>query len=174
MPNPLNPFVELGPSPPDDDPVAQADYLRRLALALEQTGNPRVKPLKKKVNGMVRRFAESAKRGEPPERFAHRFAEEMRELRVMSHEFLLTVVNQVRTTLKTRLQPGSPHAKDVDQLRAQKAFRIYAKALHKLIGAIKRGDSAEERQASDMMRDARDLMRATGEEAMAAGQPPEN
>jgi len=140
--------MDIGAPPEGDDPEAQVQYLVRVVEAFQATGNPRIKPLRKKLDGMLERLAEGAESIESDDEvevLARELAVEINGMQRQTYELLLTVINQTRATLRVKLKRGMPSDERFDTEKLQKSLAAFAQGLRKMLAAAKRGD----RQAHD-------------------------
>lgn len=144
---PGNPFSALGPPPASADPAAHLAYLKGLLDAFAQSTEPRIKPLKEKLESTLQSVARAVERGEATEVVATRFAKELTELRIAVYDLLLTVVNQVRATLRVQVPRSTPEAQRVKMDDLQQALGDFAQGLRKLVAALKKGDVAKQEEA---------------------------
>jgi len=167
MKGPDNPFVGLGAPPQGSDPEAQLTYLKQVVGAFEQTGNPRVRPLGRKLEEALAQLARDSERGADPEKLARQFSAEVATLRHQAYDLLLTVINQVRATLRVKLQQGVPAPQRADTEKLQKALALFSQALRKTLNAAKKGDTAAQSEADHMLSEAGALLEESGHELAA-------
>jgi len=159
-----NPFQALPPPPSGNDPAAQVDYLERVVQAFEQAGNPRLAPLKKRLHATLAEVARGAERGDDPEKLAREFAAQVAELRLQTYDLLSVVINQVRATLRVKLQGSLAPPERLDAESLQKGLGEYAQGLRKLILAIKKRDATLEAEAQKLISAANELLSAAGKQ----------
>lgn len=159
-----NPFQALGPPPEGNEPRSQLLYLQRVMEAFAQTAEPRVAPLKRKLQAAVTRLAQGTEREEEPEQVAARFGAEVARLRLESYELLLTLVNQVRATLRVQLARMMPPDKRIDSELLQKGLGIYAQGLRKLVTALKTDDESKRAEAHTLLDEAGKLLESSAHE----------
>ncbi len=161
-----NPFLDIGAPPEGEDPEAQVEYLKRVVTAFAATGNPRIKPLRKKLDTMLERLAagaESARTEDELRTLAQEFAVEINALQRQTYELLVTVINQTRATWRVKLkQGGLPPGEKLDTEVLQKALAAYAQALRKMLAAAKRGDKAAHDAAARELEHAGELVDRAG------------
>lgn len=138
-----NPFADIGELPKGDDPEAQVEYLRSVVDAFHATGNPRIKPLRRKLDAMLARLAdgaESASSEAELKALAEEAAGAVADLQRQTYDLLLTVINQTRATLRVRLQQGVPPNERLDAEKLQSSLAGFAQALRKMLSSAKKGD----------------------------------
>ncbi|MBI3179417.1 MAG: hypothetical protein HYZ27_07125 [Deltaproteobacteria bacterium] len=159
-----NPFIALSTPPEGNDPEEQLNYLKEVVHAFETTGNARVRPLGRKLEDALARLAVAGQRGGDPEKLARQFAQEVSELRLQAYDLLLTVINQVRGTLRVKLQQGMPGPRRGDSERLQKALAAFSQALRKALVAVKKGDRDAQTEADKLVSEASTLLDESGRE----------
>lgn len=157
-----NPFSGVGDPPEGQDPEAQLTYLRKVVGAFQGTDNPRIRPLKKKLNEALLRLAGGSERGVDPQELAGKFSDEVDALRLQTYDLLLTVVNQVRATLRLKLKKGMAGAERVDTERLQKALALFSQGLRKTLLATKKSDSKAYDAAVQVLAEAGQVLEETG------------
>jgi hypothetical protein len=157
-----NPFLEIGAPPDGEDAEAQLTYLKRVVAAFESTSNPRIKPLRRKLEEALADLADGAGRGADAESLATQFAGQVDALRAQTYELLLVVINQVRATLRVKLKQGVSPGERVDTERLQKALAFFSQGLRKTLRAQKSGDPDGQREAREMLSDASRALEETG------------
>ncbi len=164
MPSGDNPFIALGTPPEGDDPEAQLSYLKGVVHAFELSGNARVRPMGRKLEDALARLAAAGQRGGDPEALAREFAGEVNELRQQAYDLLLTVINQVRATLRVKLQQGVPGPQRGDAEKLQQALAAFSQALRKGLVAVKKGDREAQKEADKLVAEASALLGESGRE----------
>lgn len=157
-----NPFSGVGDPPEGQDPEEQLTYLRKVVDAFQGTDNPRIRPLKKKLNEALLRLAGGSERDVDPEELANKFAGEVEALRLKTYDLLLTVVNQVRATLRLKLKKGMATTERVDTERLQKALALFSQGLRKTVLATKKSDSKAFDDATQVLAEAGLVLEETG------------
>lgn len=158
-----NPFAALPSAPAASaSPEEQLRYLEGVVEAFRTAGNPRIKPLQKQLTSALERLHRGAERGEDREALAMTLSEDITELRLQTFELLLVVVNQVRATLRVKLQHGLPAPERVDVTELNKSLTLYAEGVRKLVSAFKKNDDASIRVASEALDAACAQMSASG------------
>jgi len=159
-----NPFTNLGAPPEGDDPEGQLRYLRQVMDAFSQTDNPRVKPLGRKLDVALEKMAKKSERGADPETLARELHAEVRALSLQTYELLLTVINQVRATLRIKLQRGMAGDERLKSEQLQDGLALYAQGLRKLLSAIKKGNQQGQDEGSEMLQRASLQLDAIGQQ----------
>ncbi len=159
-----NPFAAL-PSPPtpSSPPEEQLRYLEGVVEAFRSAGNARIKPLQKQLTLALERLHRGAGRGEDRDVVAMQLADDIAELRVQTFELLLVVVNQVRATLRVKLQRGLAPPERLDVTALNKGLTLYAEGVRQLVVAFKKGDEHAVQSASRALDEASALMKTSGE-----------
>lgn len=159
--------MEIGAPPEGDDPEAQVQYLKRVVEAFAATGNPRIRPLRRKLDTMLERLAAGAERAtgdQAVESLARAFAVEVSELQRQTYDLLLTVINQTRATLRVKLKQGMPADERVDTEKLQRALAAFAQGLRKMLVAAKKGDKRAHDEAARELEAAGRLLDETADE----------
>jgi hypothetical protein len=165
--SPTNPFMALGAPPAGEDPEAQLTYLKQVVSAFAAAGNPRLKPLGKKLDQAFEHLASGAERGGDPEALARKLHAEVSALQIETYELLLTILNQARGTLRVRLQQGMPPPKRADTEKLQQALGGFAQGLRRFLSARKKGDAQAVREATKAIEEAGKLLAESGQELTA-------
>ncbi|MEE8409920.1 MAG: hypothetical protein V3T05_09960 [Myxococcota bacterium] len=163
-----NPFAGVGDPPAGQDPEAQLTYLRKVVDAFQSTGNPRIRPIKKQLNEALLRLGGASERGVDPEELAKTFAGEVDALRLRTYDLLLTVVNQVRATLRLKLEKGMATTERIDTERLQKALALFSRGLRKTLLATKKRDTKAHDDATQILAEAGQVLEETGHQLMDA------
>jgi hypothetical protein len=164
-----NLFQGIGAPPEGQDPEAQLSYLKRVVEAFQATGNPRLKPLRQKLDQALLAVAQGAERNLDPEKLAQQFAREVDELRFQTFELLVTVVNQTRATLRVKLRQALPPEQRVDTEKLQKALGLFAQGLRKTLTAAKKADPQASDEGNRLLDEAGKLMEESGRELQGQG-----
>ena len=159
-----NPFLGIGAPPAGSDPEAQLSYLKRVVEAFDSTGNPRLKPLRQKLDNAMIELARGSERNLDPEKLAKQFAREVDDLRLQTFELLVTVVNQARATLRVKLHQILPPGERVDTEKLQKALGLFAQGLRKTLAAAKKADPQAKDEGNRLLDEAGKLMVESGQE----------
>jgi hypothetical protein len=161
-----NPFAQIGAPPVSEDPEAQLSYLKQVVGAFDATGNPRIKPLRHKLEEALEKLARGTERNVDPERLAREFAADVDALRLQTYDLLLIVINQVRATLRVRLKQGISPSDRVDTEKLQKALAVFSQGLRKMLRARKNGDARAEEEAKDILGEAGRALEESGNQLM--------
>jgi hypothetical protein len=161
--------MDIGAPPAGDDPEAQVEYLIRVVTAFQATGNPRIKPLRKRLDTMLERLAEGGERLAPEDEegiqeLATELATEVHGLQRQTYDLLLTVINQTRATLRVKLKQGMPPNERVDTEKLQKSLAAFAQGLRKMLVAAKKGDKQAHDEAARELEAAGRLLDETAGE----------
>ena len=159
-----NPFLNVGAPPAGSDPEEQLTYLRKVVDAFHVTGNPRLRPLRQKLDLALEELARGTERNLDPERLAREFSAEVEELRLQIFELLVTVVNQVRATLRVKLHQSLPPDSRVDTEKLQKALGLFAQGMRKTLTAAKKADPQAREEGNKLLDEAGKLMEESGHE----------
>jgi len=159
-----NPFRDLGAPPATDAPPAeQLRYLEGVIEGFRNAGSPRIKPLQKQLTDALERLQRGLDRGTAPEEIAAQLSGDVAALRLQTFEILLVVVNQVRATLRVKLQGGLPTPERLDVEALNRGLGLYAQGVRKLVAAFKKNDEQAVRQASEALDEASALMSQSGQ-----------
>ena len=164
-----NPFQGIGAPPEGSDPEAQLSYLRRVVDAFHSTGNPRLRPLRQKLDLALADLARGTERNLDPEKLAGQFSAQVDELRLATFELLVTVVNQARATLRVKLHTILPPGQRVDTEKLQKALGVFAQGLRKTLTAAKKADPQARQEGNRLLDEAGKLMDESGHELQGQG-----
>jgi hypothetical protein len=162
-----NPFTALGSAPAGEDAEAQLVYLRQVVTAFAVTGNPRLKPLGRKLDQAFARLAHGAEHGRDPQSLARDLDADVRALQIEVYELLLTILNQTRGTLRVKLQQGMPPPERADTERLQQSLGAFAQGLRRFLAASKKGDKQAVADATKAIEEAGRLLADSGRELEA-------
>lgn len=163
-----NPFLDIGAPPEGNDPEAQLSYLKTVVAAFHASGNPRIKPLSRKLDIALEDLARGGQKNDDPTKLAKQFAAQVDALRLQTYDLLLTVINQVRATLRVKLKQGMPPDERVDSEKLQEALGVFAQGLRKLLSSIKKGNSEGLAEGGKLLDDAGKLIRGSGSELLGS------
>ncbi len=164
-----NPFAGLGTPPASGDPEGQLHYLRRVVDAFHQTGNPRLKTLRQRLDQALLELARGAERGADPDVLARGFAANVNQLQLQTFDLLTTVVNQARATLRVKLTQPLPPRERAEQEKLQKALGAFSQGLRKTLAAARKPDDAARDEANRLLTEAGQLMEDAGQELSRHG-----
>ncbi|MBI5511775.1 MAG: hypothetical protein HY903_23715 [Deltaproteobacteria bacterium] len=153
-----NPFRGIGAPPQGTDPEPQLAYLRRVVDAFHSTGNPRLRPLRQKLDDALEELARGAAKNLDPEKLAREFGARVTDLRLQTFDLLLTVINQVRATLRVKLQRGMPWSEKIDTEKLQQALGLFSQGLRKTLAAARKADPQAHDEGNKLLEEAGRMM----------------
>jgi hypothetical protein len=162
MTHTTSPLEALRPPAADADPEVRLGFLAALTFALGEAGGPRLAELGRRLAEALRALAAGHARGEEARVLGRRAAAEVRDLELEAYDLLSVVVNQVRATLRVRVEGGLRPAGEVRVDRLQEGLAEVSKGLRKLLGAARRGDVEAERQGATEVHDGLALVAGAG------------
>ncbi len=136
--------------PPASDPESQLAYLKRMVQLFHRAPHPRVKALRRKLDAALIQLVEAAETGRSPAELAEELAGHIDALRSETFELLLTVVNQVRGTLRVRAKNSPAELQD--------GLQLFSQALRKMVAAMRKGDLCGETEAQRQLDEAASLL----------------
>lgn len=155
-------LTTLGAPAADATPEQQLAFVAALTQGLGEAGGPRVAELGRRLDEAFRALAAGHARGDEPRALSRRAAAEVRDLELEAYDLLSVVVNQVRATLRVRVESGLRPTGDLRLDRLQEGLAEVSKGLRKLLTAARRGDSDAERQGAAEVHNGLALTRAAG------------
>ncbi|MCK5688132.1 hypothetical protein KAI87_02620, partial [Myxococcota bacterium] len=114
-----NLFTELASPDEGADHHAHLAYLVSLLEAFEQTGDARIKPMRRKLHTAIIELTEGTEQGLSTEELALKFQKRIADLQVQTYEVLNIVVNQLRATLRMKLKRSPPMVGGVNMQELQ-------------------------------------------------------
>ncbi|MBC7792651.1 MAG: hypothetical protein H7Z43_03000 [Clostridia bacterium] len=144
-----NPLDAVGPPPPTDDPHAQAEYLTQVLDAFAAIQEPRIKPLRARL---LSALAELHDNEDGKGRERHVAA--MKAVQIDVYELVITIINQIRTTLKVQLGRGMATPARLGMEKLQKQLGDQVRAMLKTVSALKSTDSAKFAEAARLLEEA--------------------
>ncbi len=129
----------------------QYEFLIELVQAFKTYEHPRLKPLEDKLRVSLQRVVKSAEASVSPDNLAAQFAEDLADLRLQTFELLLTVMNQVRASMKVALQSGGRLPGRLQMQDLERSLGTFSIGLRKAIHGYKKGDASQNEQANRLL-----------------------
>lgn len=155
-----NPFSSLGPPPSGDDPEAQMSWLVSALRILDQSGDSKLRPLKKRMNRTLFAFQRDLQRGVAPAEAMKRRQAEMDELHVATYRALARTLRQLHSAMRVKRAQGILSADALSFSRFLAELENGAEAFDDMAEATKCRKPEEAHKAREKLGSSADGMRA--------------
>ncbi|MEL6760292.1 MAG: hypothetical protein AAFP04_07785 [Myxococcota bacterium] len=155
-----NPFSSLGPPPSGNDPQAQMNWLVSALRTLDQSGDSKLRPLKKRMNRTLFAFQRDLQRGVDPSEAMQRRQAEMDELHIATYRALARTLRQLHNAMKVKRAQGVLSADALPFSRFLAELENGAAAFDDMAEATKRRKPEAARKAREKLGSSANGMRA--------------
>ncbi len=142
-------FARLGALP--EESRAQLSWLKRLVEVFHQAPDPRIKALRRQLDEALLRLSAGHEEREDPAELGRDFAARIERLRHDTFDTLLTIINQVRGTLRIKLAGGMPKAARAEAERLQDGLSHFSRGLRQVLLGAQSGDAAAEQAGQKLI-----------------------
>jgi hypothetical protein len=132
----------------------QLAWLKRLIEVFHRAQDGRIKTLRRQLDDALVQLALGHEAGTDADELGRDFAARIERLRHDTFDVLLTIVNQVRGTLRAKLQGGMSKTARDEAERLQDGLQLFSKGLRQVLLAAQSGDAAAEAQGSRQLDEA--------------------